>query len=563
MPTAAQRLIYAVRTGNYERLGELLRLDGAVAEQSKAYRTALHAAAEEGDLRAARMLVEAGADVNARMDDGKTPLHCAAGYGKPIDLLDRDLDRRDCCARSRDRSVSKEVAKVIVDLMKEKDPRIPEDLEVGEVPKENDIYLAALFFSDYAALLKEIAARGVDIDRVDPAFAEFLRGEPRYLRVAEFLLDHGAEVNSGSIFGETPLSTAVEYGAAEMVELLLNRGAVLKFARKDKDGNEGEEESLLWKGLDSRNTALAEVLWKHGAKLPGAGELNYLAASGYMKKMLWLIDRGVDVNARDDEGNTPILSAGEHVYNVAALLERGANYHAKNNAGDTLLHACAASPECLKIVLPLGLDVNARNEKGRTPLHIAAQSSDECALRMLLKAGASPDIQDREGNTPLHLIFESEEYRPDVEFPAFHALVAGGANRSISNAAGKTAADVAAHVRYPEEYLQLLDPVAAKPATEFIWLGEPPFSDFLPKAMIPVELDGVIWPSVKQYAEKHNSVMRGPLLARFQQHQELRAKLLGTGDATLVSDWTCGDWTFNTVGRMLMEIRAELRRSDG
>ena len=118
MPTPAQRLIYAVRTGNYQRLGELLRAEGAAAELSKAYRTALHAAAEEGDLEAARMLLEAGADVNARMDDGRTPLHCAAGYGKPIDLMDRDLDRRDCCARSRHRPVSKEVAKVISDLMK-------------------------------------------------------------------------------------------------------------------------------------------------------------------------------------------------------------------------------------------------------------------------------------------------------------------------------------------------------------------------------------------------------------------------------------------------------------
>ncbi|HEY6227052.1 MAG TPA: ankyrin repeat domain-containing protein, partial [Verrucomicrobiae bacterium] len=153
----------------------------------------------------------------------------------------------------------------------------------------------------------------------------------------------------------------------------------------------------------------------------------------------------------------------------------------------------------MKIVLPLGLDVNARNEKGRTALHIAAQSSDECAVRMLLKAGASPDIQDREGNTPLHLIFESEEYRPDVEFPAFHALVTGGANRSISNAAGKTPADVAVEVKYPEEYLQLLDPIVARPASNFVGMWEEPFRDFLPTAMVGVALDGVLWPSVQHY----------------------------------------------------------------
>ena len=114
MPTASQRLIYAVRSGNYERLAELLKQPDAVATRSNAGRTALHAAAEEGDLEAARMLVKAGADVNARTSDGSTPLQLAAGYGKPIDLMDADLDRRDCLARSRNKPMSKEVAEVVL-----------------------------------------------------------------------------------------------------------------------------------------------------------------------------------------------------------------------------------------------------------------------------------------------------------------------------------------------------------------------------------------------------------------------------------------------------------------
>jgi ankyrin repeat protein len=103
MPTPAQRLIYAVRTGNYQRLGELLRAEGAAAELSKAYRTALHAAAEEGDLEAARMLLEAGADVNARMDDGKPqwPKYCgnmARDYrGQGSSTIWREMVRETKC----------------------------------------------------------------------------------------------------------------------------------------------------------------------------------------------------------------------------------------------------------------------------------------------------------------------------------------------------------------------------------------------------------------------------------------------------------------------------------
>ena len=49
----------------------------------------LHLAAQRGDLRAARLLVFAGVDVNTRGDMGSTPLHlaCQADKVEMIDLL--------------------------------------------------------------------------------------------------------------------------------------------------------------------------------------------------------------------------------------------------------------------------------------------------------------------------------------------------------------------------------------------------------------------------------------------------------------------------------------------
>ena len=70
------------------------------------------------------------------------------------------------------------------------------------------------------------------------------------------------------------------------------------------------------------------------------------------------------------------------------------------------------------------------------------------------------------------------------------------------------------------------------------------------------------WESVK------DAVMREAVLAKFTQHEDLRELLLSTGDATLVehtendSYWgDGGDGSGrNMLGRILMEVRDELRR---
>jgi predicted NAD-dependent protein-ADP-ribosyltransferase YbiA (DUF1768 family) len=60
------------------------------------------------------------------------------------------------------------------------------------------------------------------------------------------------------------------------------------------------------------------------------------------------------------------------------------------------------------------------------------------------------------------------------------------------------------------------------------------------------------------------------LRSKFTQHVALRAQLLATGDAILVSDSNC-DWYwvenrsagFNAIGKMLMRIRDELAQGRG
>ena len=46
-----------------------------------------------------------------------------------------------------------------------------------------------------------------------------------HIDIANLLLDHGANVDTMNIYGDTPLSTATQEGQEELVEELLARGA--------------------------------------------------------------------------------------------------------------------------------------------------------------------------------------------------------------------------------------------------------------------------------------------------------------------------------------------------
>ena len=82
----------------------------------------------------------------------------------------------------------------------------------------------------------------------------------------------------------------------------------------------------------------------------------------------------------------------------------------KSETGSTALHSAAryGSVEGIVLLLDLHAEVNARDQEGRTPLFVACSSprKEIEVVRLLLANGADPEIRDTEGKSVFDLIQE-------------------------------------------------------------------------------------------------------------------------------------------------------------
>ncbi len=95
------------------------------------------------------------------------------------------------------------------------------------------------------------------------------------------------------------------------------------------------------------------------------------------------------------------------------------------------------SEQLTKLLIESGVDINAQNDKGASPLHFCVAHPNLSVARILIVNGATVDIQDEMGNSPLWRAVMN--FRGDDELRnVISELVKGGADPDKENNSGNS-----------------------------------------------------------------------------------------------------------------------------
>ncbi|KAK8576161.1 hypothetical protein V6N13_090638 [Hibiscus sabdariffa] len=135
------------------------------------------------------------------------------------------------------------------------------------------------------------------------------------------------------------------------------------------------------------------------------GAIHFAAREGKTEVCKFLLEElKLDVDTRDEDGETPLLHAARQGHTLTAkyLLEHGANPTIPSDLGATALHHSAGigNIELLKHMLAMGVEVDSQSDAG-TPLVWAAGHDQHDAVKVLLEHNANPNAETEDNVTPL------------------------------------------------------------------------------------------------------------------------------------------------------------------
>ena len=324
----------------------------------------LMVASNRGNLEAVKLLLESGANVNAKNCQGQTALMSAAETGR-VDALDfllaqgADIQTEDANGKTALVYAAGRGTLETVHYLLSKGIRFtPTD--------KNSAFIAAVRWYQSSHKPSQIES----------------------MNKIRYLMNAGADINARDETGSTPLMyAAAKNGSSDLPKMLIDHGA----------------------DIHAKNTKGTTVLMRASTVYkPDIAKL--------------LLEKGAAVNERDGEGRTALMWVLSRIMvenaNILVLLDAGADINARDNKGRTPLIWAAksgsASRERINLLLDKGAEINVQDSSGKTPLMYAAWGGPPEIVLRFLEMGANPVARDSSNRSALDY---AVQYDKKVDWP--------------------------------------------------------------------------------------------------------------------------------------------------
>lgn len=438
-------------------------------------------------------LLDAGADVNAKDEDGWTPLMIAANLDKPnagiinmlldaganpnvdveglraidylraneifnddstLERLEKMTDKPSSERRIGINELSKQIyrgsvkgVKMLLDAGVNPDIREKETdwTPLMDAVRQGEDHIARLLIEAGADVNATAASH-------ETALKKALYNDPVDLEIMRILLEAGADINAADSYDVTPLIYAAKKCDSSVIEFLLEYGADPNIERKKLKAFDYAQSNPLLKNTKTLKE-LGKVTAPRGSDWGTSDEAFLeICEVGYFPDIMTAIENGANINAKNTQEETllmKMMNVESPFEQVKYIIDKGADVNTGTDSigGNALMRAVSrheinfensTKPDIkiIKLLIDSGADVNIKDSGGDTPLIYAAYDSDPEIIKFLLAQGADINVQDDEGITAL---MKAIQYNLSVEVT--RVLIDAGADIELRDKNGKCAFD--------------------------------------------------------------------------------------------------------------------------
>ena len=411
-------LAKALHAQDYSRVELIIKAQPALARMKIDNRdsTLLHWASRKNRPELVQLLIAAEADVNAQNYCGNTPLHIA------VEINSMEVVQLLIAAKA---NINLQNCRLLIPMPLPMSANIVgtsyllfnEGADVNQQGYHGATPFSMAVELGHTEMVQLFLKSGADVKLQDDGYTP-LQWALIYGNISEvetFIQHQISYINQQDNHGRTLLHLAAKFGHTKIAQLLVQAGANINI--QDEGGDTPLHIAAIFNHIE-----IAKILIQHGAQV-NVQNTNH-------------VQRPYAPSLSASHGNTPLhVAAEKNLLELAQLLiDAKADANMPDGNGETPLYLAVARDyiEIVQLLIKANAEINIQfkdrkhpdgvfHGRSNTPLHSAMRLNSIAAAQLLIGAGANVNIQNADGETPLRIAAES--YHPKMA----RLLIAKGA----------------------------------------------------------------------------------------------------------------------------------------